>query len=279
MTNPLLAKVKMPGRSFQLPSKGLFYDNGELSPDVVNGEVHVRPMSALHEITMKNPDMLFSGKAIETVFTECVDGVEKPSLLFSKDVDAIMLFLRAVTYGGDYEFTARHIDSAGNPVCPDAKTHSYVDNLEPHIFACKFVDPTTAVENFKVELSNGQIVSMYPNRYNQVVDLVKNSNMINNKSTPEEQVDHLKRTLIGILMSVIKSVEDTINGERAVITNRDFILEWLVALPAPMTNKLASKIDELNDWGISTVATVECKDCGAPFEVELPINPVNFFTE
>ena len=39
--NPLLQKIRLPGRIFQLPSRGLFYKNGELDESVKNGEIHV----------------------------------------------------------------------------------------------------------------------------------------------------------------------------------------------------------------------------------------------
>ena len=55
-TNPLLSKVKLPGRVFQLPSLGAFYQNGELDPAVKDGELHIHPMTALTEINLKNPD-------------------------------------------------------------------------------------------------------------------------------------------------------------------------------------------------------------------------------
>ena len=48
--NPLLAKVKLPGRVFQLPSRGLFYQTGVLSDSVRNGEIQIKPMSALVEL-------------------------------------------------------------------------------------------------------------------------------------------------------------------------------------------------------------------------------------
>jgi len=45
--NPLLAAIKMPGRVFQLPSRGIFYKDGELDETCKNGEIHVQPLSAL----------------------------------------------------------------------------------------------------------------------------------------------------------------------------------------------------------------------------------------
>ena len=60
--NPLLQGIKLPGRTFQLPSRGALY-NDELDGTIVGGEVHVHPMTALTEINLKNPDLLFNGKA------------------------------------------------------------------------------------------------------------------------------------------------------------------------------------------------------------------------
>ena len=96
--NPLLDKIKLPGRIFQLPSRGIFYEDEELSEDIKNGEIHVQAMSALDEITLKNPDQLFSGDAVQNIFKNCLTGVNKPVNLLSKDIDALMLFLRTVTY-------------------------------------------------------------------------------------------------------------------------------------------------------------------------------------
>ena len=82
--NPLLSKVRMPGETYRLPSNDLFYHNDELDPSVRDGEVHVYPMTAVDEIIMKSPDMLFSGKAVEEVFLRCVPQIKKPMELLGK---------------------------------------------------------------------------------------------------------------------------------------------------------------------------------------------------
>ena len=65
--NPLLSKLNMPGATFKLPSCGLFYTSGEITPDVVDGEVHVQPMTGYDELLLKSPDMLFSGQGVNKV--------------------------------------------------------------------------------------------------------------------------------------------------------------------------------------------------------------------
>lgn len=257
--NPLLDKIKLPGRIFQLPSRGIFYTNEELSPDVKEAEIHVHAMSALDEINMKNPDQLFSGDAVNTVFKNCLPGIQNPTQLLSKDVDAIMLFLRTVTYGPSYEFTAKHW-------CEKASTHTYVADIDVMIQNMKYIDPTIADDLYTVELPNGQIVKLRPTRYQHSIDFVKrNSNK--EKLTLKDQEINLMDTLLGVIVSV--------DG----ITDPKLIEEWLRKLPSPRVNKVAQKIQSVNDWGSNLTWTCKCRDCGKEFPVEIPINPVSFFTE
>src|SRR5271168_5330615 len=172
-SNPLLEGLKLPGRIFQLPSRGIFYHNGELADNVKDGEVHVYPMSALDEINMKNPDQLFSGAAVNTVFATCVKGVKKPSELLSKDVDAIMLFLRAVTYGPSYEFMAHHGCGEFDGVTKPFNDYSYTADIEQLMNEMKMIDPTVVGSMYTVNLANEQTVKLRPNKYQQVIDLIK----------------------------------------------------------------------------------------------------------
>lgn len=258
-TNPLLVSLKLPGRIFQLPSKGLFYRNGELSDNVKDGEVHVHPMSALDEINMKNPDQLFSGAAVNTVFKQCVSGIEKPSELLSKDVDAIMMFLRTVTYGPGYEFSARHS-------CEKGEDHSYIADIDTLIGETKYVDPTMIESMYTVTLPNGQVVKLRPHRYQQVLDLIKA-----NENKTEITVIDQQNNLIMMLMGVVQSVDN--------ISDTKLIEGWARALTPPFVSRISEKIENVSEWGPSLSWKCLCKDCGNEFNVEIPINPVSFFTE
>jgi hypothetical protein len=257
--NPLLASLKLPGRIFQLPSRGIFYKNGELDPDIKNGEIHVRPMSALDEIIMKNPDQLFSGDGIDTVFKHCVSGIAKPRELLSKDVDAITMFLRVVTYGQSYEFMARHI-------CEDAKDHSYVADVEQLISNMPLIDPTTVEDLFSLTVANGQKISIKPNRYQHMLDLIKA-----NESKTSPTAADTQANLMSMLLGVIESIDE--------IKDPKLITEWVKLAPVSYINRLGEKINATSDWGPNLKWTCECKDCKQNFEIELPINPVSFFTE
>jgi hypothetical protein len=45
-----------------------------------------------------------------------------------------------------------------------------------------------------------------------------------------------------------------------------------------MMNKVSDAAEKLNSWGPDQVVKLRCKDCGELMDVELPLNPVSFFT-
>jgi len=258
-TNPLLQKVKLPGRTFQLPSHGAMYNNGELDPSIKNGELQVHPMSALAEINLKNPDLLFNGKALIAVLSECVPGVKKPLELFGRDVDALLFFLRLSTYGAEYRIEVKHD-------CADAKQHSYSVNLEALVMQMKQLDPTVVEAKRVVQLPNGQTVYTRPMKFKDIIEMFHKSG---NKK--ELTPDDIRDLAIANLLSMIERVED--------VTEPKFIEEWVRSLTTPMVNRITEAAMELNDWGPAQTVPLKCKDCGEEIKVELPLNPVSFFTE
>lgn len=254
--NPLLAKIKLPGRTFQLPSRGALYHNGELSG--TEGEVHVHPMSALAEISLKNPDLLFNGKALNQVFAECVPEIKKPTELYGRDIDALMYFLRLVTYGPNFEIKVKHD-------CEEAKDHSYNVNLEEQIQNIQFLDPTTVTE-FQTTLPNGQVVKVHPVKFDHMIKLFQM-----NTGKQEFTSEDIKKNVVFNLTSLIESVDN--------VTDRAFIEEWVSSITTPYQNRITEAIEKTNSWGPQQTVTLKCKDCGKDMPVELPLNPISFFTE
>jgi hypothetical protein len=255
--NPLLAKIKLPGRTFQLPSHGALYKNGEITG--TEGEVHVHPMSALAEISLKNPDLLFNGKALEQVFAECVPEIKKPNDLYGRDIDALMYYLRLVTYGPNFEIKVKHS-------CEGAKDHSYMVDLEQEALKIKQLDPTMAAEEFQVTLPNGQVVKVHPVKFSHMIKLFQM-----NVGKKEFSTEDIKKNVVFNLTSLIESVDD--------ITDRKDIEEWVSQITTPYQNKITSVIEKTNDWGPQQTVPIKCKDCEETFDVELPLNPISFFTE
>lgn len=260
--NPLLSRIQIPGETFKLPSCGVFYNNGELSPRVKDAEVHVHPMTVLDEIVIKTPDMLFSGKAVHEVFKRCVPDIAKPEALLAKDVDFLLLCLRKVSYGDELELPHTHYQCSKRGDEP--KSHEYRLNVNHFIQSTKRLDPTTVKNTFRVVLPNEQVVNMQPVRFADFILLMQAQEQ-ESTASPEEQV----ATLVEALGNIILSVDE--------ITNHDMILEWLRAIKPEYLNKLNEKLEETVQWGPDFKYTVECKDCGEALEVVAPLNPLAFF--
>lgn len=255
--NPLLTRVELPGSTFQLPSRGLFYNNGELRDDVEMGEVHVHPMSAYDEILMKTPDCLFSGEAVHKVFKRCIPQVLKPTELLAKDVDFLLVCLRLVTFGNEMEVKYKHD-------CENAKTHSYMIDISNFINTAKRLDPTKIGSIYTVEMPNGQVVKLHPSRFKDTIKMYQDVNP-NRETTPEDELE--------LTVFIIKSIIHSVDG----IEDDKLIEEWIKQIPAGWLGMLTDTIEKTSDFGPNFTFQTKCKDCGETIDIQSPINPISFF--
>jgi hypothetical protein len=259
-TNPLLQRIRLPGETFPLPSGGLFYGDGILDPSVTNAEIHVHPMTALDEIVMKTPDLLFSGKAVDQVFARCIPHVLKPSELLAKDVDFLLTCLRKISYGDEMQVDYKHS-------CPNAKTHTYAVSVSDFIRNAKRIDPTSITKDFSVDFPNGQKAKIQPIKFSEFVNLMQSMNTEReDEMTPEK----LRDAMIDTIADIVVSVDE--------VTDRRMIREWLMELSPQYLTLINNKLNESSDWGPDFDVTVTCKDCGEQITFTAPLNPLSFFT-
>lgn len=257
--NPLLQRIQMPGETFTLPSGGLFYDEGILDPSVKNAEIHVHPMTTLDEITMKTPDLLFSGNAVRQVFARCIPQVLDPNRLLTKDVDFLLTCLRKVSYGDAMKIEYTH-------TCKDAKRHSYEANVSGFIRAAKRIDPTTVTKDFTVTFPNGQVAKLQPVTFTEFVRIMQTLNAQQQDESPERLKDEVLSSTAGLIVSV-----DT-------ITDKAMIREWLEQLSPQFIAMINETIEKASGWGTDFDVHTKCKDCGEDITISAPMNPLAFFT-
>lgn len=257
--NPLLHRIQIPGETFRLPSHGLFYKNGELDDSVIDGEVHVHPMTAIDEVMMRTPDALFSGRGIDEVFRKCIPEILKPMDLLAKDVDYLLTCLRLITYGPTMDIEYTH-------TCPDAKNHTYSIPLKPIIIQSKPIDPTTLAQHYRVVLDNQQVVLMQPPKLSGIIKLYQSFDTSDTDLTPSA----IKRNVIDAIASMVFSVDD--------VTDPAMIEEWLASIPAGYMRKITDAIDASGEWGPNFFVDQVCQDCGESIKIEISTNPISFFS-
>lgn len=262
--NPLLKKLqRIPGETFRLPSKGVFYKNGELDESVVNGEVTVYPMTGYEELIMRSPDMIFQGTAIEKVIARCVPAVIKPMELIANDVDYLLTCIRKVTYGDNIKI----LYACDNDQCDipkEQRTHKEYDIKIDNFLQNSKEITKDSIDKLKFALAEIFEVEMIPAKIADILEIrraliPKYDDVIN-----ASYATHLK-----LMSSIIKSVDG--------IEDKDIITEWVDNLNVEMKNELLEKLKYFNDWGITFDCKFKCKDCGMEVVKTESLNPIDFF--
>lgn len=257
--NPLLSSIRIPGETFRLPSQGLFYTKGELDDSVVNGELEVYPMTAMEEVILSTPDKLLSGKAIVEIFSNCIPQINRPGSLLAKDVDFLMVCLRMVTFGQYMEIVYQHN-------CKDAKSHSYMVDLQKMIHETRAIDATKLHDEYTHTLPNGQVTRLKPLTYDDMVALFQTTALSKNDSSSDEEN---KRLVIQTLARVIQDVDG--------VTDKAFIEEWMTKISWGWKREIEHAAQSVSQWGTEFISTHTCKDCDAELKIYVSANPVNFF--
>lgn len=259
--NPLLERASLPGETFSLPSMGIFYNNGELANDVVNGEILIYPMVTMDEIIMKTPDKLLNGTAITEVLRRCAPQILKPLEILGKDMDFILVALRKITYGNGYEVVFTHD-------CENAKEHSYIVDIDKWLRSNRKIDTSIMKNECIVTFPNNQVCSIIPPKYGQIIKLFKNFEYQADMEGEISEREAAKQFIDSVL-----SLIDNVDG----IVDRKHIEEWLTAIPAGYLKQISDRISKITNWGIDNEVEEICKDCKQPMKMNISLNPVSFF--
>lgn len=265
--NPLLKKISVvPAEYFQLPSRGMFYSNGELDPESEEGRIRVYPMTSIDELELKSADMLFSGEAIANVISRRVPDVLKPMDLLAGDIDYILTCLRKVSYG-EY-LTIKHKCTG----CGDsAQSHEYNIPSSELLANAKVFDKEK-YENLSFKVA-GFNVSIAPITLKNLIKVIQIQTRLTTKFSSENE-DTALEELVSLRASSLSSVIKKVDG----IDDKEMIEEWIKALKVQHVEAINKKITSLNDWGISFKYEIKCKDCDKTETVTIVTNPTHLFT-
>lgn len=266
--NPLLERLnKLPGTTIRLPSRGLFYTNGELDSECKDGEVQISPMTTTDELMMRSIDMLFQGTAIETVVKRCLPQIKDPMQLLVGDVDYILTQLRKISYGThipvNYECECVKSEEEQKKRT-EAGDNEYLVPVDHFIMHSKELTSKDFNKRFKVDLKNGQHVTLQPIRF---ADFVKIQHM--EDPNQMKDIEDIKEYVATNFASITASVDE--------ITDKDDIKEWYKVLPRLESERIKSKLTSSGDWGIEFKYSIVCKSCKEKKELKTQLNPMYFF--
>ena len=277
--NPLTQFYRVPRFSVTLPSLGAFYDPGVV--DLSDGAgVSILPMTAADESILKNPDALLTGEAVMSVLKSCVPAVKAPRKLFSCDVDALLVGIRAASYGNTNEIEAR---------CPSCSAeNSYTVDFEALLESSEPLE-----SHYEVVLSTGVTVSLAPSTFDAVIkqqrayfegsklerlmrdDKVSDEARLKMFSESFNRLNKLNFELI--VDSIIRVEAIDSQGQQVQVTERKHIMEYMHNIEGSDVKLIEKKIAEINSHGVRKNLDATCRNCAHEWKVPVEYNDTNFF--
>jgi hypothetical protein len=270
-TNPLQKYFRQPKLFLSLPSKGLFYKENTLAGDYNN--IPVFGMTGMDEIIMKTPDALFNGESTVKVIESCCPSIKDGRAVPSLDTDALLIAIRIATYGEELklEHTCKNCGTENNY---EVNLSSLLEQYQEKTFDNKLkIDDLTVVfrplnyeESTKFGLENFKLQKMLY----QITEATT-------EEDKQKYIDDIYNRLAEIQVDVFLASIESIHTETEIVSDREFIKEWLTNAASQHYKKIKDRLDTLKkDWAIPPM-TVICNECQTENSLEVILDQSNFF--
>ena len=271
--NPLNKYFRKPKIYVTLPTGGIF--NPELKTTLLD-EVGVSAMSAIDEISLRNPEALLNGEAIRSVIESCVPTVGDPMKLCNIDIEALFLAIQYATYGNDltHEHTCencKEISEYKINVNEILNRFPRIDHIDPILFEDVniHVRPPT-LENVTrmalIDLEQKKIIQ----NLQKVDDDTPDMDIASKFYTSFKKIATFNVDMLANAISRIESPD-------AIVTDTMMISEFLQNVPTTVVHELNKAIEQIaaKPKDINKMQ-FKCEGCGSVDEIYLEINPINF---
>lgn len=253
--NAILNTLKQSSINYEevmLPSRGKFYD-GTDGP--TNGIVNIRPMTGEEEQILATPRFIKKGVAINMIFSKCIRENIKAENLLSQDRTFLLIYLRGISYGTDYEIQIR---------CPETEkqfnTIVDLDTLEvnrcPDDFSTQ--DLNGVLPKSKLEFSYRLAKGKDENDLQQYRESkAKNSGEFFSDDTLTHRIAQLTNNI-------------------GTITDKEELKVLIRNLPIQDVNYIRNLINN-PPFGINTNVAILSPYSNEEFEIDLPLDSGFFF--
>jgi hypothetical protein len=272
LNNPLRQYFRRPSIYIKLPSKGKYYPEGAIElPE--GGEIPVYPMTAIDEITSKTPDALFNGMAITDLIKSCAPAIKDPWALPICDLDTILIAIRAATNGNDLD-----IESTCG-ACQE--TSKYGVNLVGLLAQIDSSGYDQSIQMGDLSIKFKPMDYRHANQSN--LDQFELQRQINQLETIESQDDRtaqssaLLKKLTDMNVSLIANTIDSIATPSELVTNKEYISEYLKGCDRKTFDTIRSTVVKLRDSCNTKPLKIKCVSCEHEYEQQLALNSTDFF--
>jgi len=270
--NPLKQYFRRPAIYLKLPSEGKFYPHEAIDlPE--NKELPIYPMTAIDEITSKTPDSLYSGVAISEIIKSCVPNIKDPWSIPTIDLDAILIAIRAATNGNMLEIESN---------CPScSETASYNVNLIGLLSTILVSGYSDNVLLDEMSFSFKPITYKSYNKLNlSQFELERNVRKMNEITSDEERLKYsseMMKQLNDLTMLLVSESIDNITAPSFVVTEKEFIIDFLQNCDRNSFVKLKEHTIKLREDAQLKPLSVKCIHCEHEYNQTIALNVSDFF--
>lgn len=275
IANPLQRYFRAPALNVTLPSKGLFFTPGSVTFNE-DGTLPVYPMRAADEYLLKTPDALLSGLAVEKLIESCIPAISRPKEVSTCDLDAILLAIRAATYGEKMDVDA---------VCPKCGEENSFECDLPGVLAtmtyddeetCVRLDETLIAYVRPYNFANATRVSMATFEETRKVQALEQDEAASEEAKKAQLATSMDR-ITSLTSSLIANCVIKVVTPEGEVTNPVFIKEFMGEITKAWHGKIEKRIDRFNTIGIDKTVEAHCGKCGHDWKTHIEFDPATFF--
>lgn len=272
-SNPLAKYFRKPTFYLQLPTNGIY--NPEIEKTILS-EIPIMPMTAMDEVSLKNPDALVNAEALISVIKSCVPSIPNPRNLCNIDAEALYLGIRHATYGKDIEHTHK---------CSKCEeVNSFNIDIEFILDRFPKFDKEKVIEHdgMKIHLRPPSVesvtrLSLIELEQKRIIRDIVKARSEDPESVAKKYSDSFLKIAnhnIDLVASSIGHIE-TADGEDVYEYN--FIVEFIQNIPSPVADEIFKGIKEFSQMASDSMEfEFKCPNCDNVDKTRLEQNPVNF---
>jgi hypothetical protein len=271
MNNPLQKFFRQPKIYISLPSKGLYYEPGALVGDY--DKFPILAMTGIDEILVKTPDALFNGESTIRIIESCCPYIKDAKNIPLIDLDTILAGIKIATFGN-----TTTVSKTCNKCNAENDYDLPLSSIIDHFGTLKFSNKIVIEENFDISIrplkySESSYFSIENFKLQKILNQTPDMSEEDKKSKINEIYVKLSELQIELFLFAIESV----SIEGAVVTEKEYIEEWLRNVEKSIFGNIKKKIEENRDlWEIPST-TVLCDECGAENKIQLSLDQSSFF--
>lgn len=278
-SNPLKAHFRQPSTYVRLPTKGIWYGDGDVNM-TEDGEVAVYALTARDDILLNTPDAMLNGQALEKVILNCVPDIKNVKRLLIPDLENIFVAIKSASNNGKLDYDRK---------CPNCQhENSFELNCQAMLDRSTMIDESDTMIRFgdnlvlhirpydfemrqlfiKREFEEERALRALESNNKDMDELIKASIL-------SESVDKLSRITFDLVSRSITKI--VMIKENVEVTDRAHISEWLAEISKPQADIVIESVNKLNQTGVQKKVTVQCTSCDHQWEDEIGFDPTSFF--